>query len=132
MRDVAARVFAGGTPAPLRYTDEGEFRVVRREWERLVRCDKAMNASERLVVLHVATFAGPDTLAWPSAETVAADLGLSVRQVKRCLARGRERGWQLRLGRRAFGSSKRYALSVDPTIARLMATLTGLCEEGGQ
>ena len=107
----------GSLPAPIDYTDAATFRAARRQWEECVQCDKAMNASERLVVLRVATFAGPDAPAWPSAETVAANLGLSARQVKRGLARGRERGWLLRLGRRAFGGSMRYVLSADPTVA---------------
>ena len=111
----------GSVAVPLDFHDEKSFRAARRGWESLVMCDKAMNASERLVVLRVATFAGPDAPAWPSAETVAANLGLSARQVKRGLARGRERGWLLRIGRRAFGGSMRYVLSADQTVAREMA-----------
>ena len=107
----------GAVPMPLAFTDERKWRAARRDWESLVQCDKAMKPSERLVVLHVATFASPNAPAFPSAETVAADLGISLRQVKRGLQRGRERGWLYPVGRGRFGSSMRYLLSVDEEIA---------------
>lgn len=100
-------------PRPLEYADDAEFRAVRREWEAVVQCDKLIHTTSRLVLLHMSTFFGADAFAWPSAETVAADLGISEKQTYRALRDGRGRGWLLPLGRRGFGGSMRYRLSAD-------------------
>lgn len=116
----AARVAAtkpGSIPEPIPYTDESTFRAARQEWQRLIRCDKAIRPSERLVLDHLAGFTAWDAFAWPSAETLAVQLDVSERSVKRALAVGRQRGWISRVGRRGFNGSVAYRLSVDPTIA---------------
>jgi hypothetical protein len=112
-----AKPLDGSIPIPLAFDDKAEFRKARRQWESLVRCDNAMTAAERLVVLHVAGYTGPTSPAWPSAETVAADLGMSARHVKRGLKAGRQRGWLLPVGRGRFAGSQRYHLSADETVA---------------
>lgn len=101
------------TREPIRYTDEVEFRAARREWEALVRCDTDIPASQRLVILHLASYARWDAFAWPSAHTMAQELGTTERTVKRALQRGRRRGWLLAFGRRGFGGSMQYRLGMD-------------------
>lgn len=100
-------------PEPLVFNDETDFRAIRREWEELVRRDRHMLPTERLILLHLASFAGCDRFAWPSAKTLADEIGVSAATAKRALRRGRERGWIMRHRKRNFGGSMEYRLSAN-------------------
>lgn len=104
-------------PEPLAYTDEGEFRAQRRKWEELVRRDGEIPASERLVLLELATYASCDAFAWPAAETLAQNISVSLKTAQRAEKHGRQRGWLVQRGRRGFGGSMQHWLSADPEIA---------------
>jgi DNA-binding MarR family transcriptional regulator len=104
------------------FNDETDFRAIRREWEELVRRDRQMLPTERLILLHLASFAGCDRFAWPSAKTLADEIGVSVATAKRALRRGRERGWIMRNRKRNFGGSMEYRLSAHGAVVHEIKT----------
>lgn len=104
-------------PEPIDFSDEGSFRAARREWETNVLCDTALTTTDRLVGLRLASHAGPDTFPFPSAKTLAMDLGLSVRTVQGSIRRLTERGWLMKLRKLYFSGPMVRMLSKDPQIA---------------
>ena len=114
----ALHCVVAAAPEPLMFSDERDFRAARREWEALVRRDHGMVPTERLLILHLASFAGPDRLAWPAAHTLADEIGVSVATAKRALKAARERGWIMPNRKRFFGGSMEYRLSVRADVVR--------------
>jgi hypothetical protein len=103
-------------PAPITFTDESSFRLARREWEMLMCCDKKLTPTARVVGIRLASHAGYDAFAFPSAKTLAMDLGIGERTVKTALRQLRERGWITKLRRLGFSGPMAYALSTDAEI----------------
>jgi hypothetical protein len=115
---------SGSLPEPLAFTNETEFRAVRRQWEDAVQRDAEIGPAERLVLLRLATYCGWDTPAWPSAVRLGDELGMSLRAVRRALAAGRKRGWIVPTGRRGFASTQTYLLAWDATIVHAVESRT--------
>jgi hypothetical protein len=107
-------------PELLPWTDEESFRTARRKWERFVRLDTGLLETHRLVLWHVASFAGWEEahmFPFVSAETVAEDLGISLSTAKRAFIAARQRGWLIRMRRRGFGGAVEHGLSYLPSLA---------------
>jgi DNA-binding transcriptional regulator YhcF (GntR family) len=82
----------------------------------LMCCDNELTPTARIVGVRLASHAGYDTFAFPSAKTLAMDLGIGERTVKTALRQLRERGWVKRLRRLGFSGPMAYALSTDAEI----------------
>jgi DNA-binding transcriptional MocR family regulator len=81
-------------------------------YRRLFRCGDEMSTWEKLVLGNLLERLGQNATAWPSQQTIALDLNVSVRTVRDALVGLGERGY-LASRRRGNGQSNLYELDLD-------------------
>lgn len=105
------------TPQPVEWHDEKSSTAARMSWLFEVTQDRHLWLSSRVIAAYLSQrFNGQSGDAYPSMKTIAADIGISVSQVRQSVAELEQRGWIMR--RRARRTSPYlYAPSRIPMLA---------------
>jgi hypothetical protein len=78
---------------------------------------KGLSAQARILLGVLYTFSNGHNKAWPSQKLLAEEVGVSIRQIQRCLKELIDSKWIIETEKRGYGKTNQYTLNEDKNVA---------------